>query len=119
MQLDQLTLVTENSEAMVQFYNTVFGCALGALERQIAGHTLYQGNLGGFKLVLCPNALIQIHAERNRHQLHFTVQDIDSLISMTLDNGGSIFEPLSVVDGAKTATIADPDHNTIVLTQFL
>jgi predicted enzyme related to lactoylglutathione lyase len=118
MQLDRLTLVTENTDEMVHFYNAVLGCNLEPMDREIAGHTLYEGKLGDFKLVLCPNALVQIKAERNRHQMHFSVSDIESIVEATVSNGGSMFQELSAANGVKTATISDPDQNTIVLTQI-
>ena len=101
--------------AMVKFYNSVFGCGLQPFDA--LGTTLYRGQIAGLRLIFCPNDLLEIQAEKNRQQLSLAVDDLDELLRLALANGGT--QTQDVADGptGRTGGIADPDGNTIELTE--
>ncbi|MGF1504174.1 MAG: hypothetical protein ACFB51_03405 [Anaerolineae bacterium] len=42
----------------------------------------YLGRLAGFELLLCPNDIAEVNAEKNRIQLRFTVPDIEAVVRL-------------------------------------
>lgn len=115
-ELGSLTLVAENMSAMLRFYNTVFDANFQPSEI-LAGHQTYRGTIAGIRTVLCPNALVQIEAKRNRHQLHFVVDDIHAVMAEALANGGKVLDEIKEVHGKLMASVYDPDANSMVFIQ--
>jgi predicted enzyme related to lactoylglutathione lyase len=115
MTLTQITLAANDVPAMVLFYNEVFGADLRAVAAY--GTTLFEGFLAGTPLLLCPNALAGVVAEQNRHQLHFTVTDVEAIMSRTAVSGGAVEENSTEEGGARSIIVRDPDGNTMVVTQ--
>jgi predicted enzyme related to lactoylglutathione lyase len=113
--LVHVTLAVTNMPAMKKFYDTVFGASLQALPMYET--TLYQGKLGGISLLLCPNEIARAKAEQNRHQLRFTVKDIAATMRSALANGAILLNEISDHDGAKIASVRDPDGNSIEFVQ--
>jgi catechol 2,3-dioxygenase-like lactoylglutathione lyase family enzyme len=113
--LVHITLATTNMPAMKKFYDAVFGASLQAQE--MFGTTLYQGTLGGISLLLCPNEIARAKAEQNRHQLRFTVKDIAATMRLALASGATLLNEISDHDGAKIASVRDPDGNSIEFLQ--
>ncbi|MDQ3004023.1 MAG: VOC family protein [Chloroflexota bacterium] len=113
-QLTQMTLATTRTAEMVKFYDTLFGTGLKPTEAY--GTMLYNGNLAGLPLTICPNEIAGVQAEQSRHQLAFRVADLVAILSQVEAAGGSIETPLSE-DPPTQAILRDPDDNTIEVTQ--
>jgi predicted enzyme related to lactoylglutathione lyase len=116
IELGSITLVAENMTAMLRFYNSVFDASFQPAEI-LGGHQTYTGTIAGIRTVLCPNALVEIDAKRNRHQLHFVVSDIHALMAEALANGGSVLEEIREVHGKQMGAVYDPDQNSMVFIQ--
>jgi predicted enzyme related to lactoylglutathione lyase len=112
IELGSITLVAENMTAMLRFYNSVFDASFQPAEI-LGGHQTYTGTIAG----ICPNALVEIDAKRNRHQLHFVVSDIHALMAEALANGGSVLEEIRDVHGKLMGAVYDPDQNSMVFIQ--
>jgi predicted enzyme related to lactoylglutathione lyase len=106
-QLSDMTIAAEDVEAMVRFYDAVFGAALEPFEA--AGTTLYRGRLDERPVIICPNSLASVDAAQNRHQFTYTVLDLEGLLA-TAEGAGGVVRERSV----DIATVLDPDGNTIV-----
>lgn len=121
MHFQQITMAINNMTAMVDFYNAVFDAKLVPIESPMGTETpqFYKGQFLGIDLLFCPNSLLNIQAERNRHQFHLTVNDVDSMVEVGKQAGGWEFSESVVTDEAKIASLSDPDGNTVVLTQNL
>jgi catechol 2,3-dioxygenase-like lactoylglutathione lyase family enzyme len=113
--LVHITLATTNMPAMKKFYDTLFGANLQA--QAMFGTTLYQGKLGGISLLLCPNEIARAEAKQNRHQLRFAVNDVAETMRLALANGATLLNEVSVHEGAKIASVRDPDGNSIEFVQ--
>jgi catechol 2,3-dioxygenase-like lactoylglutathione lyase family enzyme len=83
------------------------------------GTTLYQGQLAGISLLLCPNEIARAQAEQNRHQLRLTVKDIAATMRLALANGATLLNEISDHEGAKIASVRDPDGNSIEFMQMV
>lgn len=103
----ELSLATSNMPAMVRFYDAVFGTQLQAHEAY--GTTFYRGTLHGVRFVLAPNDLAGVEAQQNRHQFVYTAPDLDSLLELAVEAGGTVRDSTDTA-----ATVLDPDGNTIV-----
>lgn len=113
VQLTQMTLATTRTAEMVKFYDTLFGTELQPTEAY--GTTLYNGNLSGIPLVICPNEIAGVEAEQSRHQLAFRVPDLAAILFQVEAAGGSI--ETAMTDPLIQATLRDPDGNTIEVIQ--
>ena len=114
MQLTQMTLATTRTADMVKFYDALFGTGLRPTETY--GTMLYEGNLAGIPLTICPNEIAGVQAEQSRHQLAFRVADLAAILSRVEAAGGSIETP-PMADPPTQAILRDPDGNTIELMQ--
>ena len=112
MKLTGLTIATDNMTEMVGFYNAVFGAKLKATVH-IGPAQFYGGRIGDIELTLCPNAIAGVVAEQNRQQFRYEVDDIEAVVERGLANHGSEINPVDEYKGAKVASLADPDGNTI------
>ena len=109
IKLAGVTIATTNIEPMNRFYNAVFDAHLEPFAAY--GTTLYRGHLAGLELVLCPNDLLQIAAEKNRQQLRFVVDDIEQVVATAVAHGGGLIGEMTQI----AAGIVDPDGNSIEL----
>lgn len=118
MQLVGLTVAANKMEEMVRFYNAVFDTGLKATVH-IGDEQFYAGALGDMKLTFCPNSIAGVSAEQNRQQLRFQVADIEDVMAKGVANHGSEINPIEEYKGAKVASLADPDGNTIEFVEIL
>jgi catechol 2,3-dioxygenase-like lactoylglutathione lyase family enzyme len=106
---------------MVRFYNTVFESELTPFtpapfdEKKT---TFYRGTLAGINLLFCPNDIAGVEATTNRHQFNFVVGDVFLVMQMALQHGGSQIDGPQIVDGVITASVRDPDGNSIEFIQL-
>lgn len=118
MKMTGLTIATLNMQEMVAFYNAVFGARLKQTVH-IGAEQFYGGAIGEIELTLCPNAIAGVVAEQNRQQFRFQVSDIEAVMSRGMANHGSEINPVDEYKGAKVASLADPDGNTIEFVELL
>ncbi len=118
MQLVGLTVAAINMTEMVEFYNAVFDARLIATVH-IGEEQFYAGTLCGMKLTFCPNSIAGVIAEQNRQQLRFQVADIEAVMAKGVANHGNEINPIEEYKGAKVASLADPDGNTIEFVEIL
>ena len=118
MKLTGLTIAAIHIEKMAQFYNAVFDAGLKATVH-IGDEQFYGGTICGLELTLCPNTIAGVTAEQNRQQFRFQVSEIEALIERGLANHGSEINPVDEYKGAKVASLADPDGNTIEFVELL
>lgn len=81
----QITIAADDVAGMVILYNTAFGCILAPFEA--TGFNLYEGHLAGIVLILCPNEMLGIAAEKNRQQVDLEVADIAATVGAALEAG--------------------------------
>ncbi len=115
--VDQVSMATENTELMVVFYQNVFGARFTKLPSD--GHYIYTGTLFGLKFVLVPNDVANVRAERSRHELHIIVPNIEDVIRKALMTGATLVKGVKTDDNEKTATLIDPDGNSMVVVEKL
>jgi len=118
MQMVGLTVAASNMQEMVKFYNAVFNARLKATVH-IGEEQFYAGRLCGMKLTFCPNTIAGVVAEQNRQQFRFQVADIEAVMAKGLANHGGEINPIEEYKGAKVASLADPDGNTIEFVEIL
>ncbi|MCY4464588.1 MAG: VOC family protein [Chloroflexi bacterium] len=118
MRLSGLTIATTNMRQMVRFYNAVFDARLKATVH-IGDEQFYGGKIGALELTLCPNEIAGVVAQQNRQQLRFEVRDIERAMERGLACHGSEINPIDEYKGAKVASLADPDGNTIEFVQLV
>ena len=118
MRLIGLTIATINMSKMVRFYNAVFGAGLKETVH-IGDQQFYGGKIAGMELTLCPNTIAGVVAEQNRQQFRFEVSEIETVMGKGLANHGSEINPIDEYKGAKVASLADPDGNTIEFVELL
>ncbi|HYF62631.1 MAG TPA: VOC family protein [Herpetosiphonaceae bacterium] len=113
--LAQITLAATNLEAMAAFYNAVFAADLRPVPAH--GTTMYRGALHGAVLLLCPNSLAGVDAAQNRHQFAYAVSDLAAILERAAAAGGVLDGEPQRQPGQLSATVIDPDGNTIVFAQ--
>ena len=116
--LTGLTIAATNMRQMARFYNAVFDAGLKATVH-IGDAQFYAGKIGELDLTLCPNAIAGVEARQNRQQLRFAVRDIEALMQRGLAVHGTEINPVDEYKGAKVASLADPDGNTIEFVEIL
>ena len=118
MQLVGLTVAAINMREMVEFYNAVFDARLKATVH-IGAEQFYAGSLCGMKITFCPNSIAGVIAEQNRQQFRFQVGDIETVMAKGVAHHGNEINPIEEYKGAKVASLADPDGNTIEFVEDL
>ena len=118
MQMIGLTVAAVHMDKMVKFYNAVFRARLKPTVH-IGEEQFYAGQLCGMKLTFCPNTIAGVVAQQNRQQFRFEVADIEAVMANGLANHGSEINPIEEYKGAKVASLADPDGNTIEFVEIL
>ncbi|MBS1911298.1 MAG: hypothetical protein JST22_04875 [Bacteroidetes bacterium] len=115
--LDRVSLATINTEGMVQFYQRVFEMRFKKLP--IEGAYIYTGRIFGVDFVFIPNEVAKVRADRNRHEFNVVVPDIDVAVKRVVNTGGTLLKGPSNGDTERSATVTDPDGNSLVLVQKL
>lgn len=113
--LARISIAANNIIQMAAFYNAVFDANLTPYEAY--GTTLFRGELQGMSLVLAPNEMLGIQAEKNRIQFDFEVDNLREMVVEVLEAGGAFYGETGIVeeDGRSVASVVDPDGNTLVL----
>ena len=116
IRLTQITLAAFDVHEMVHFYSAVFDCDFQEFEA--FGEKLYKGNMAGFDLLICPSHIAGIQAEQNRHQLKFSVRNIERTMDGALEAGGTVLNEVTEDhQGFRIAAVRDPDGNSIEFEQ--
>ena len=110
MRLTRITIAVTDMSAMRRFYDTVFDAGLHPISAY--GTTLYEGQLAGLELLMCPNEIAGVEAQQNRKQLRIAVPDLDAITQRATVAGGSIRNQTADLLG-----VVDPDGNTIEFVQ--
>lgn len=118
MRLVGLTIAAIQIEQMVEFYNAVFDARLQPTVH-IGDEHFYGGKLNDLELTMCPNSIAGVVAEQNRQQFRFSVEDLEDVMRRGLANHGREINPIDEYKGAKVASLADPDGNTIEFVELL
>ena len=118
MRLAGLTIAVTHMDQMVQFYDAVFDAHLQPTVH-IGDQQFYGGRINDIELTFCPNSIAGVNAEQNRQQFRFIVDDIETVINRGRANHGSEINPIDEYKGAKVASLADPDGNTIEFVELL
>ncbi len=111
-----LTLATTQMDAMRAFYAQVFQIQFE--EVTMSGRSLYSGDWGGLKLLLCPADLAGIQADQNRHQFDIVVFDLSKTIEQALLHGGMQLGEITEDEKAWSVGMYDPDKNSLVFKQM-
>lgn len=118
MKFTGLTVAVTDMKNMVAFYNAVFDASLEPTVN-IGDNQFYGGEIADLQVTFCPNAVAQVVAEQNRQQFRFQVDDIERVMSQGKANHGTEINPIDEYKGAKVASLADPDGNTIEFVEVL
>ncbi|MCY4073148.1 MAG: VOC family protein [Chloroflexi bacterium] len=118
MQMTGLTIAVNRMDDMVEFYNAVFDARLKPTVH-IGDQQFYGGKIGELELTLCPNAIAGVVADQNRQQFRFAVDDIAEVMKKGRAHHGCEINPIDEYKGAKVASLADPDGNTIEFVELL
>lgn len=118
MRLVGLTVAVIKMPEMLRFYNAAFDAGLKPTVH-IGDEQFYAGRFCGMKVTFCPNTIAGVVAEQNRQQFRFQVADIEAVMATGLANHGSEINPIEEYKGAKVASLADPDGNTIEFVELL
>lgn len=113
-----ITIAAVNMRQMARFYNAALDARLKPT-LSIGDAQFYAGKVGEIELTLCPNEIAGVSAEQNRQQLRFEVADIEAVMRRGLACHGIEINPVDEYQGAKVASLADPDGNTIEFAQPL
>lgn len=114
-QIEGLTIAITDMPKMLGFYSAVFGISFR--EQEMYGSTLYAGQWGDMKLLLCPAELAQNMAEQNRHQFDIVVDDLDQLLQVAKSHGGQMMSHVTEDGGFLSVGLYDPDRNSMVFKQ--
>lgn len=115
--IEGLTIAISNMEQMLQFYQRVFDLKF---ERQDQfGTVLYSSNWDNLKLLFCPKEITGVSVNRNRQQFDIIVANLDTILQVVQQNGGSLMHEIQTTETQKAVGIMDPDGNSIVLKELL
>lgn len=113
-----ITIATNNTQEMVDFYNNVFYANIVESDT-INGVSIYKGSLGDITIYLCPNEIANVEAKHNRHQLKLKVSDVTKTLEEVEKMGGEIKDKMVKTSNQIMASLVDPDKNSIELIQQL
>ena len=116
-QLTGITIAVSKMEAMLAFYHAVFQIEFSSFAGY--GSTLYQGLWEGRKLLFCPANIAKNTALQNRQQFEFLVGNLDQMLFLCTQNGGTPMGAIQIVGNEKSVGVKDPDGNSMVFKQIL
>ena len=116
-QLEGMTIAVTHMQNMINFYRAVFNIEF--TESQMGDFTLYQGQWGKLKLLLCPAELAGNTAVQNRHQLDIIVPNLEKSMNTALAHGGKSMGEIAISKDLKSVGIYDPDNNSLVFKELL
>ncbi len=111
MKLKKIIIASVETEKMVRFYNGVFASGLEPFDA--FGTVMYRGQLAGIELLFCPNEILGIEAEKNRQQLSFEVNDLETTVADVQRYGGEKAGEIQEHPDGRVCGVKDPDGNTI------
>ncbi|HVZ38727.1 MAG TPA: VOC family protein [Candidatus Kapabacteria bacterium] len=117
-QLMQIDIAATNTEAMVRFYEAVYGTTFNSFDIG-PDMKIYSGTVAGMKIVMAPNEIAGVVAEQSRYQFELAVDGFDGVLDRVKSAGGSIREIEGGNGAPRVATVLDPDNNTTVLHEKL
>lgn len=109
--IDKVTIATRDTEAMLGFYERVLGVVVRRAE------PVSSGTLAELAFVFCPREIAGVDAEQNTIQLRFVVPDLEESVRRALAAGGRVIDPVAESGGRRTASVRDPDGNSVELAQ--
>lgn len=110
--IDRIIIATTKTMEMCCFFEKLFSIKLFPVEAH--GTTLYSGEIGGLKLLLCPNEIAKTVAENNRFQIEFIVHKLIELLDIVSQNVGQVKDKPIKEENFLVASFYDPDGNTFV-----
>lgn len=117
MKISELVIACFKVEEMLAFYQNVFNIPFESVK--IPQGSIYSGFIDDIQITLCAANIANIKAKDNRHQLTFTLDDIEDAIKKTEMQNGTILQNIQETDTSLQASIRDVDGNSIVLKQNL
>lgn len=108
-------MASTNVEVMVEFYQSVFGVRFTKLPAN--GRYIYTAQLFGTKVVIMQSEVVGTTAERNRYELNVIVPDLEAALGRAATTGATQVGGVKRGPSERSARIADPDGNTMVLVQ--
>ena len=114
--IEGFTLAVTNMEKMVDFYHHLFNVKFEKLDKY--GTTLYQGNFGNLKILMCPAEIARNSARENRHQFDIVVDHLDLYKEKVSALGGVLMGEVVENDESYAVGFKDPDENSMVLIQY-
>lgn len=115
MTIDKITFAVGKMEEMVAFYTGMFDMKFKSFDAYES--TLYTGKLGDMELLFCPKEVARVDAKINTIQPRFVVQDVENAFKTGLEKGGTAITEPQLFEGAKIASLRDPDGNSVELIQ--
>lgn len=107
----KITIACSDLLKMKAFYSNVFNEPF--IKHEMPGFTIFTAKIGEINFLFCPNQIAGVIAEQNRHQFDYIVENLDSVIELCKKNGGQVYGEVQRSLEEKSATIIDPDGNTI------
>lgn len=113
-ELSGFTIAVHHFDAMRAFYAAIFREEWEEVELA-PGIRILRMSLAGMTIQLCAASVAGVTAADFRHQLRFTVADLQAAIATGLAHGGQLHsEPVETAD-MRFAALRDPDGNTLEL----
>ena len=112
IKLGSITMAVTNMELVKKFYSKLFHIKFN--EKKMFGASLFEGQLNGIQVLLCPAEIARNTATQNRYQFHFAVSNLDRVIETAKENGGQLMGEMIIDANRKSIGIADPDLNSLV-----
>lgn len=109
------TMAVFNMDAMIQFYNHVFG--INFKKENMFDTVLYKCHWGGLDVLFCPAELANNSSDQNRHQFDIIVDNIEEAVKQVIMNEGKLISKIKQGENYISVGIKDPDNNSIVLKQ--
>lgn len=114
--ISRVAMAITKVDAMVGFYRSVFNIDFKAVDIG-NGVTLYTGKFSGIDILFAPNEIANVKAEQSRTQFDIIVPNIKEAKEKAQANGGSVREE-NEEPSRYTATLVDPDGNTVLVIQM-
>jgi len=115
LEIHRIDLACTKVEETIRFYEEIFNIDFRRFEEEW-GHG-YRSELGDIEFMIVSNEIVNVNAQRSRHQLHFTVPDVIRVTSIAKRHGVWIGPEKKQADGI-SVRMADPDENPLVFVQL-
>ena len=115
LRLESVAIKCAELDKMLEFYTRAFGGEFKAVD--IGGMTCHFGQVAGLTFKLVPGRESTEFKEYPHHQLGFEVDDIDAVITIAKECGGTLESEKVTQGDVTTGSVRDPDGNTLELSQ--